>query len=59
MKRYTATVEVPDDYEPRFAGKNQNVDFYFLKDNGTENECVSTEMIEDGWMPLSKEARDG
>ena len=45
MTKYIAIVEVPDDYEPRFAGQNLNVDFYFLRNVGTENECVSTEMM--------------
>lgn len=49
MKKYIASIEVPDNYKPRFKGKNQNVDFYFEYDNGliSGTECFSTEMIEE------------
>jgi hypothetical protein len=43
MKKYTASVEVPDDWEPKF-GK-YSVDFFFDRD------IISTEMIEVEELP--------
>ena len=48
MKKYTASVEAPDDWEPKF-GK-YSVDFFFDRD------IISTEMIEVEELP--KEAQD-
>ena len=49
MKKYIASVEAPDDWEPKF-GK-ESVDFFFDRD------IISTEMIEvkDDSRPLPKE----
>jgi hypothetical protein len=46
MKKYTASVEVPDDWEPKF-GK-YSVDFFFDRD------IISTEMIADEWRSLDE-----
>lgn len=43
MKRYYASVEAPDDWEPKF-GK-ESVDFFFDRD------IISTEMIEVEELP--------
>lgn len=46
MKKYIASVEAPDDWEPKF-GK-YSVDFFFDRD------IISTEMIEDEWKSLDE-----
>lgn len=46
MKRYYASVEAPDDWEPKF-GK-ESVDFFFDRD------IISTEMIADEWCSLDE-----
>ena len=46
MKRYYASVEAPDDWEPKF-GK-ESVDFFFDRD------IISTEMIADEWKSLDE-----
>lgn len=46
MKKYIASVEVPDDWEPKFG--EVAVDFFFNKD------MISTEMIEDEWQSLDE-----
>lgn len=54
MKRYIATVEAPDDWEPKF-GKD-SVDFFFKTETG-DSDIITTEMIEvddDCEMPLPK-----
>ena len=39
MKKYIASVEVPDDWEPKY--KPYSVDFFFDRD------IISTDMVED------------
>lgn len=51
MKKYIATVEAPDDWEPKF-GK-ESVDFFFDRD------IISTEMIEDEWKSLDELPKEG
>ena len=51
MKKYIASVEAPDDWEPKF-GK-YSVDFFFDKD------IISTEMIEDEWKSLDELPKEG
>ena len=46
MKKYIASVEAPDDWEPKF-GK-ESVDFFFDRD------IISAEMIEDEWKSLDE-----
>ena len=46
MKKYYASVEAPDDWEPKF--KPYSVDFFF------EQDIISTEMIEDEWRSLDE-----
>lgn len=46
MKKYIASVEAPDDWEPKF-GK-ESVDFFFDRD------IISTEMLEDEWRSLDE-----
>jgi hypothetical protein len=46
MKKYIASVEAPDDWEPKF-GK-YSVDFFFDRD------IISTEMIADEWKSLDE-----
>ena len=46
MKKYIASVEAPDDWEPKF-GK-ESVDFFFDRD------IISTEMLEDEWKSLDE-----
>lgn len=46
MKKYIASVEAPDDWEPKF--KPYSVDFFF------EQDVISTEMIEDEWRSLDE-----
>lgn len=48
MKRYIASVEAPDDWEPKF-GK-ESVDFFFKTDTG-DSDIISTEMIEVEELP--------
>jgi hypothetical protein len=43
MKKYIASVEVPDDWVPKH--EPYSVDFFFETEKG-ESEIVSTEMIE-------------
>jgi hypothetical protein len=51
MKKYIASVEAPDDWEPKF-GK-ESVDFFFDRD------IISTEMIEgDGWKSLDEPPKE-
>ena len=50
MKRYYASVEAPDDWEPKF-GK-YSVDFFFDKD------IISTEMLEDEWRSLDEPPKE-
>lgn len=50
MKKYIASVEVPDDWEPKF--KPYSVDFFF------EQDVISTEMIEDEWKSLDEEPKE-
>ena len=51
MKKYIASVEAPDDWEPKF-GK-ESVDFFFDRD------IISTEMIEDEWRSLDEPPKEG
>jgi hypothetical protein len=51
MKKYIASVEAPDDWEPKF-GK-QSVDFFFDRD------IISTEMIADEWRSLDEPPKEG
>ena len=51
MKKYIASVEVPDDWEPKF--KPYSVDFFF------EQDVISTEMIEDEWRSLDEPPKEG
>lgn len=51
MKKYIASVEAPDDWEPKF--KPYSVDFFFDKD------IISTEMIEDEWRSLDELPKEG
>lgn len=51
MKRYYASVEVPDDWEPRFG--EVAVDFFFTTETGSDL-FISTEMIEDEWRSLDE-----
>ena len=51
MKKYIASVEAPDDWEPKF-GK-YSVDFFFDRD------IISTEMIEDEWKSLDEPPKEG
>lgn len=46
MKKYIASVEAPDDWEPKF--KPYSVDFFF------EQDVISTEMKEDEWHSLDE-----
>lgn len=46
MKRYYASVEAPDDWEPKHSP--YSVDFFFDKD------IISTEMLEDEWKSLDE-----
>jgi hypothetical protein len=50
MKKYTASVEAPDDWEPKF-GK-ESVDFFFDRD------IISTEMIADEWKSLDEPPKE-
>ena len=50
MKKYIASVEAPDDWEPKF-GK-QSVDFFFDRD------IISTEMIADEWRSLDEPPKE-
>lgn len=55
MKKYIASVEAPDDWEPKF-GK-ESVDFFFKTDTG-DSDIISTWMVEvdDGFeVPSPKE----
>lgn len=56
MKKYIASVEAPDDWEPRF-GK-ESVDFFF-KTSETDSDIISTEMIEDEWRSLDEPPKEG
>jgi hypothetical protein len=51
MKKYIASVEAPDDWEPKF-GK-ESVDFFFDRD------IISTEMIADEWRSLDELPKEG
>ena len=51
MKKYIASVEAPDDWEPKF-GK-ESVDFFFDRD------IISTEMIADEWKSLDEPPKEG
>ena len=51
MKKYIASVEAPDDWEPKF--KPYSVDFFFDKD------IISTEMLEDEWHSLDELPKEG
>ena len=51
MKKYIASVEAPDDWEPKF-GK-ESVDFFFDRD------IISTEMLEDEWKSLDELPKEG
>lgn len=51
MKKYIASVEVPDSWKPKF-GK-ESVDFFFDKD------LISTEMLEDEWRSLDEPPKEG
>jgi hypothetical protein len=51
MKKYIASVEAPDDWEPKF-GK-YSVDFFFDRD------IISTEMLEDEWRSLDELPKEG
>ena len=55
MKKYIATVEAPDDWEPKF-GK-ESVDFFFKTETGSD--IISTEMIEDEWKSLDEKPKEG
>ena len=57
MKKYIASVEAPDDWEPRF-GK-ESVDFFFKTNTETGNDIISTEMIEDEWRSLDELPKEG
>ena len=46
MKRYIASVEAPDDWEPKYSP--YSVDFFFDRD------IISTEMVEDEWKSLDE-----
>ena len=46
MKKYIASVEAPDDWEPKY--KPYSVDFFFDRD------IISTEMKEDEWKSLDE-----
>ena len=50
MKKYIASVEAPDDWEPKF-GK-ESVDFFFDRD------IISTEMLEDEWKSLDEPPKE-
>lgn len=50
MKKYIASVEAPDDWEPKF-GK-YSVDFFFDRD------IISTQMIEDEWRSLDEPPKE-
>lgn len=50
MKKYIASVEAPDDWEPKF-GK-ESVDFFFDRD------IISTEMIADEWRSLDEPPKE-
>jgi hypothetical protein len=50
MKKYIASVEAPDDWEPKFG--EESVDFFFNKD------MISTEMIEDEWQSLDEPPKE-
>ena len=50
MKKYIASVEAPDDWEPKF-GK-ESVDFFFDRD------IISTEMIADEWRGLDEPPKE-
>ena len=52
MKKYIASVEAPDDWEPKF-GK-QSVDFFFKTNTETGSDIISAEMIEDEWRSLDE-----
>lgn len=51
MKKYIASVEAPDDWEPKF-GK-ASVDFFFDRD------IISAEMIADEWRSLDEPPKEG
>ena len=51
MKKYIASVEAPDDWEPKF--KPYSVDFFF------EQDVISTEMIADEWRSLDEPPKEG
>ena len=57
MKKYIASVEAPDDWEPRF-GK-ESVDFFFKTNTETGSDMVSTEMLEDEWKSLDELPKEG
>ena len=46
MKKYIASVEAPDDWEPKYS--HYSVDFFFDRD------IISTEMLEDEWKSLDE-----
>lgn len=51
MKKYTASVEVPDDWVPKH--EPYSVDFFF------EQDIMSTQMIEgDGWKSLDEPPKE-
>ena len=43
MKKYTATVYAPDDYEPKYFGRG-SVDFFFTNKAG-DSEILSSEAV--------------
>lgn len=51
MKKYIASVEAPDDWEPKH--KPYSVDFFFDRD------IISTDMVEDEWKSLDEEPKEG
>ena len=48
MKKYIASVEAPDDWEPKFG--EESVDFFFKTGTG-DSDIISTEMIEVKELP--------
>jgi hypothetical protein len=51
MKKYIASVEAPDDWEPKHSPYSE--DFFFDKD------IISTEMIADEWRSLDEPPKEG
>lgn len=51
MKKYIASVEVPDDWEPKHSP--YSVDFFFDRD------IISTDMVEDEWRSLDELPKEG